>query len=131
MASPRSPPTSRCAVRPGRYVTGKTSLGAKKRKAVTTKLTPMRTPTTIALGGSTPRWRRASATITTAIATTLGHQRVQGDDREAGEREHLDGRHRPAAPASPQGDTEGTRGRGHVVQARGHQLGQLGHEQVD
>ena len=69
IASPRAPPTSRCAARPRRYVTGKTSLGAKYRKAATARLTPIRTATTIAVGESTPRWRRASATSATTTAT--------------------------------------------------------------
>ena len=100
----------------------------------------MRTPTTIALGGSTPRWRRATRDdrdddrhhpLQPVAEPTLGHQRVQGDDREPGERHHLDRRHRPAAPAPSQGNPEGTGQRGDVVQARGHQLSQLDHDQVD
>ena len=70
MASPRAPVTSRWAVRPRRYVTGNTSLGAKTRNAVTPMLTEIRTATMMSLGESTPRWSRASATSTTSPATT-------------------------------------------------------------
>ena len=61
----------------------------------------------------------------------LGDQRVQGHDRQPGEGEHLDRRHRPAAPAPSQGDAERARLGRRVVQEVDGDLRHLRHDQVD
>ena len=60
IASPRAPPTSRCAAFPRRYVTGKISLGANQRNATSGIAMPRIAANSPSEGCSTPRYSRAS-----------------------------------------------------------------------
>ena len=100
----------------------------------------MRTPTTIALGRSTPRCRRASATGRTRTATAhfsrlrrfpSGTSEYRAMTDQPGDGEHVDRRHRPAAPAPSQGHAERPRLGGRVGQEVDGDLRQLRHDQVD
>ena len=63
IASPRSPPTSRCAAFPRRYETGKTSFGVNHRNAVSPVATPRIAPNPALVGWSTARYIRANQTM--------------------------------------------------------------------
>ena len=67
IASPRAPPTSRCAALPRRYVTGNTSFGVNQRNAVSPTATPRIAPNAALVGWSTARYIREKQTAPSTI----------------------------------------------------------------
>ena len=125
-----SPHRGRRRRRGGRFAPGGTSPGTPRSgrssgRRSPQSSTPMRTAMTIVArrvdaemeaGQCDERDDDRDHPLQSIAQPPLRHQRVQGHDRQPGERQHLDRGHRPATPAPSQRDAEGTGLGGQVVQ---------------